>query len=558
IEEPKEIVEEIIEKPEVIAEEVKEEPKEIVLENPQPETPQEQKNPQPVVSAPQEEKKVDVTTPSAPKTEAPANNNQRVSISVSWDSNGNKAVNQPEKVTVRMKKNDADYKSAELSSANGWKTEFEIDDPMAKYAVEQDPVSGFETTYQADNNSIHITNTAEKEQFLTSVLNLFTPKKEEKLQSSANTVDSSAETAELGDSHEVVEVTVTSGSENNTQETQNTEQNAQQQQTVQSYIDNAPKQSIIVSANWTDNNNSARRRPGKTQVSLYLNNSLYMNATLSADNNWTYTFSNLTPGYSYRVEQSSVADYSTSYWTSGNTVYISNQYTGAQPGSSTTQQNVQQGYNNPQNAVNNQQTQYPNNAVQSTSAPTVNVTPAPAATASPVPTQVPVFSPVPTRTPVTVPTSEPIETENQGSSHAWIWIVLLVVSAGAIAAVLISMNKAKKQREAQEAARERARKRAAEAEIRKAQADISEGVRRTQNAERTAQRARQTQSREAYSGSQYRDSERSRYRDSERSQYRGSDRTQYRDADRSTYRNDAQRREAPRESSRDTEYRPKH
>ena len=262
--------------------------------------------------------------------------------------------------------------------------------------------------------------------------------------------------------------------------------------------DTAPKQSITVYESWNDNNNSAMRRPARTQISLYVadghdaynqvKKSLYMNATLSAENNWSYTFSNLAAGRSYSVEQAGISDYRTTYNVVGTDFYISNQYTGPQPAAQSsvnTQQNAYtaQQYNNPQNAY-PQQYNNPQNASGSVQ----QVTHTPAPTHTPVPTYAPhaVQTPAVTSTPVPVlPTPEPIKTETRSSSHAWIWIVLLLISAGAIGAVFFVMQKAKKAREAELAARAaaaakaRERKRAAEAELRKAQADIGAGVRRT-------------------------------------------------------------------------------
>ena len=234
------------------------------------------------------------------------------------------------------------------------------------------------------------------------------------------------------------------------------QQEAQYQQNAD-YQDYSQKQAITVYASWNDNGNSAYRRPASTQINLYSNGSLYLNATLSSANNWTHTFVNLPIGPSYRIEETGIADYSTYYETSGNNVYIRNSYTGAQPAA----QYIYQPQQTQQPAINyysTQSTTYTAPPVR-TSAPAATPVPTAAPTVTPVPTLAPASaSPVPSPTPYINP--DDAETESGTSSHAWIWVAVLAVSGAAAAGILVYLNSIKKQREAEARARERARKRA--------------------------------------------------------------------------------------------------
>ncbi|MDY2836338.1 MAG: FctA domain-containing protein [Bilifractor sp.] len=68
---------------------------------------------------------------------------------------------------------------------------------------------------------------------------------------------------------------------------------------------NEQLRSITVTKNWEDNNNKAGMRPASVTVSLLnTDGSTYASAVLSADNNWTYRFSNL-PYKTFTVKEES-------------------------------------------------------------------------------------------------------------------------------------------------------------------------------------------------------------------------------------------------------------
>lgn len=96
---------------------------------------------------------------------------------------------------------------------------------------------------------------------------------------------------------------------------------------VQTAPEQQALQSITVTAQWLDDANAAKMRPNGTIVQLFRDGSLYFTASLSENNNWTYTFTNLNGG-NYRVQESGVADYTQNYLVNGNTIAIQHTYIG--------------------------------------------------------------------------------------------------------------------------------------------------------------------------------------------------------------------------------------
>ena len=180
---------------------------------------------------------------------------------------------------------------------------------------------------------------------------------------------------------------------------------------------------IEVIALWSDNANAAGKRPQYTIVELYRNDALYTSAALSAANDWTYVFHNLTGG-NYQIREDAVSDYSVSYSVNGSTVSIAHSYIGAPV------QNIQ----TPAPTA----TPFYTQQYVTTPAPTSAPTPAPApATIPPTATRTPVRTPVPSAEPslaaaspsaVPVPANpdEPIfSKEGQRGPSLGIWVAVL-------------------------------------------------------------------------------------------------------------------------------------
>ncbi|MBP1736598.1 MAG: hypothetical protein H6Q60_479 [Oscillospiraceae bacterium] len=91
--------------------------------------------------------------------------------------------------------------------------------------------------------------------------------------------------------------------------------------------------SLTVNKVWSDNNDSAKKRPTSITVTLYRNGSAYTTATLSSSNKWSYSFTDLplkdSSGneYTYTAKETAVDGYEAAYDTSvSGTVTITNTY----------------------------------------------------------------------------------------------------------------------------------------------------------------------------------------------------------------------------------------
>ncbi len=83
---------------------------------------------------------------------------------------------------------------------------------------------------------------------------------------------------------------------------------------------------------WNDNNNNDRVRPSSITVWLRQDETFYQSAVVTADDNWTYTFTNLPKYddngelYTYVITEEDVENYVPSYTTEGNYYDITNTY----------------------------------------------------------------------------------------------------------------------------------------------------------------------------------------------------------------------------------------
>lgn len=164
---------------------------------------------------------------------------------------------------------------------------------------------------------------------------------------------------------------------------------------------------------WADAGNETAR-PEKITVILFSAGEQLAEQTVSAENNWSWSFENL-PKYSagreiaYTIGEVKVQDYTTTV----NGYNITNTYKPAV-------------------------TPSPSPTPTATPAPTVSPTPTPTPTASPVPTTAPTDSPVPsyTPTPTTKPGTNP-QTGDESNIALWAGMGLISIAAAAGAVLLI-------------------------------------------------------------------------------------------------------------------------
>lgn len=78
---------------------------------------------------------------------------------------------------------------------------------------------------------------------------------------------------------------------------------------------------------WEDDSNASKARPDKIVVDLLQDGKVYKEETLSASNNWSYSWGKLESGHTYTVvEKSKVSNYTVKAEDSGNTTVLTNTY----------------------------------------------------------------------------------------------------------------------------------------------------------------------------------------------------------------------------------------
>ena len=90
---------------------------------------------------------------------------------------------------------------------------------------------------------------------------------------------------------------------------------------------------IVVNKVWEDKDDSAKARPDYIDVELYGDGKLVGTARLTAENNWTYTWVDLSQDVKWEVKEPSVPEGYTSKvtWANGTTVTVTNTYKEVEP-----------------------------------------------------------------------------------------------------------------------------------------------------------------------------------------------------------------------------------
>ncbi|MCD8181592.1 MAG: Cna B-type domain-containing protein [Firmicutes bacterium] len=199
-------------------------------------------------------------TPTAAPTESPEPSDTpepsgyHLSVSKVWDDNDDEAGARPSAVTVQLIEDNVVVKTATLNENNGWRTVFYGLDEDSKYTVKEITPTDYSASYSGSMAAGYV------------ITNTYTE----------------GET----DPGDIPEPSTPEESE---------------------------KASVTVSKVWDDNDDSAGARPESVTVYLITGGSVYGSAELSAENDWTYTFTELPSDLTYTFAEKPVTDYTAVY-----------------------------------------------------------------------------------------------------------------------------------------------------------------------------------------------------------------------------------------------------
>ncbi|MGM9878452.1 MAG: Cna B-type domain-containing protein [Bacilli bacterium] len=254
-----------------------------------------------------------------------------------WVDENNKDGLRPDSITVELYANGVKVAEKVVTASDNWSYSFTDLDKYSNgstitYTVEEKKVDNYETSVEKQNDKFIITNTHEVKSVTVSGTKTWVDGNNKYGRPDSITVNL---TGKAGDETVVSKSKVVTASSNWTYEFTDLPEYKNGKKITYTISENAVKDydttidgyditntynpettSVKVTKTWDDNNNQDGLRPGSITVELYANGEKVAEKEVTANDNWTYEFTNLVKyakgvEINYTIKEKSVADYDT-------------------------------------------------------------------------------------------------------------------------------------------------------------------------------------------------------------------------------------------------------
>ena len=252
-----------------------------------------------------------------------------------WVDENNKDGLRPDSITVELYANGVKVAEKEVTASSNWSYSFTDLDKYSNgspitYTVEEKKVANYETSVEKQNDKFVITNTHEVKSVTVSGTKTWVDGNNKYGRPDSITVNL---TGKAGDETVVSKSKVVTASSNWTYEFTDLPEYKDGKKITYTISENAVKDydttidgyditntynpettSVKVTKTWDDNNNQDGLRPGSITVKLYANGEEVAEKEVTANDNWTYEFTNLVKyakgvEINYTIKEKSVANY---------------------------------------------------------------------------------------------------------------------------------------------------------------------------------------------------------------------------------------------------------
>ena len=254
-----------------------------------------------------------------------------------WVDENNKDGLRPDSITVELYANGVKVAEKVVTASSNWSYSFTDLDKYSNgspitYTVEEKKVDNYETSVEKQNDKFVITNTHEVKSVTVSGTKTWVDGNNKYGRPDSITVNL---TGKAGDETVVSKSKVVTASSNWSYEFTDLPEYKNGKRITYTISENAVKDydttidgyditntynpettSVKVTKTWDDNNNQDGLRPGSITVELYANGEKVAEKEVTANDNWTYEFTNLVKyakgvEINYTIKEKSVADYDT-------------------------------------------------------------------------------------------------------------------------------------------------------------------------------------------------------------------------------------------------------